>query len=64
MDVDSEEEFTYQIVGTEEADITNGMISYDAPLARALLGKEEGDEVTFHAPGGSRTFEVVGLEYK
>ena len=64
VDMDTDTEVTYQIVGSEEADAPNGRISYDSPLARALLGKEEGDEFTFAAPGGSRHFEVVGLEYK
>ncbi|MFT7621027.1 MAG: transcription elongation factor GreA [Myxococcota bacterium] len=64
MEVDTDEERTYQIVGSDEADATNGRISYDAPLARAMIGKEEGDTFNFNAPGGVRTYELLSLEYK
>ncbi len=63
-DTATDEETTYKIVGGEEADAAFGLISYDAPLARALMGKEEGDEVKFNAPKGKRTFEVLSVEYK
>ena len=63
IDLDEDEELTYTIVGTEEADANVGLISYQAPLAKALMGKEEGDEVVFNAPKGKRRFEVVGVEY-
>ena len=64
LDKKTNEEYTYQIVGSVEADAANGKISYSAPLAKALLGKEEGDDVRFKAPGGTRHYEVVGVEYK
>ena len=63
LDLDTDTELTYTIVGSEEADAANGLISYQAPLAKALMGKEEGDEVIFKAPKGERHFEVVGVEY-
>lgn len=53
----------YQIVGEHEASIAAGLISVTSPIARALLGKLEGDEVTVAAPGGDKTFEIVKVEY-
>ena len=64
LDLDTDTELTYTIVGSEEADAANGFISYQAPLAKALMGKEEGDDVIFNAPKGKRQFEVVGVEYQ
>ncbi len=64
LDLDTDEELVYTIVGSEEADAAIGLISYDSPLARALMQKEEGDMVRFRAPKGLRRFEVIGLEYK
>ncbi|OEZ33762.1 transcription elongation factor GreA [Francisella endosymbiont of Amblyomma maculatum] len=64
MNVDTEEEITYQIVGEDEADIDNHKISVAAPLARALIKKEEGDEVTLDTPKGKVTYEIVAVEYK
>ena len=64
VDTDREDEVVYQIVGDAEADINTGLISVMAPLGRALIGKEEGDEVEFKAPAGNRRFEVVKVEYK
>lgn len=63
MDLDTDEELTYQIVGEDEADIKAGMISVTSPLARALIGKSEGDEVSFEAPGGTREFEILEVRY-
>ena len=63
MDDDTEEEVTYQIVGEDEADIKEGRISINSPIARALIGKEEGDPVTVRAPGGDRGYEVVEVRY-
>lgn len=63
MDLDSDEESTYQIVGEDEADIKAGMISITSPLARALIGKLEGDELAFDAPGGTREFEIITVRY-
>jgi transcription elongation factor GreA len=63
-DTSTDEQLVYKIVGGEEADVRVGLISYDAPLARALVGKEEGDTVRFNAPKGLRTFEILNVEYK
>jgi transcription elongation factor GreA len=57
-------EITYQIVGVDEADIKNNMISITSPLARALIGKKEGDEVTVQAPKGAVVYEILKIEYK
>ncbi|ABI83240.1 transcription elongation factor GreA [Francisella tularensis] len=64
MNVDTEEETTYKIVGEDEADIDNQKISVVAPLARALIKKEEGDEITLDTPKGKVTYEIVAVEYK
>ena len=58
-DEDTGEELTYQIVGDDEADIKQGLISVSSPIARALIGKEEGDVATVVAPGGERNLEIV-----
>ena len=60
MDVDSEEEFTYAIVGTYESNPDKGLISNQTPLAKVLMGKEEGDEVTLNG----KTYEIIEIEYK
>ncbi|GAB2519668.1 transcription elongation factor GreA [Lysobacter humi (ex Lee et al. 2017)] len=62
-DVDTDEQKTYQIVGDLEADIKQGLIAISAPIARALIGKHEGDTVTIEAPGGTREYEIVGVRY-
>jgi transcription elongation factor GreA len=54
---------TYQIVGDDEADIRQGLISINSPIARALVGKEAGDEVEVAAPGGTKTYEIVDVRY-
>lgn len=64
VDVDTDEEFIYSIVGGIEANVDNGLISFNSPLAKQLLGKEEGDEITATLPGGVKTFEVLGVSYK
>ncbi|AJC49243.1 transcription elongation factor GreA [Allofrancisella guangzhouensis] len=64
MNVDTEEEVTYKIVGEDEADIANHKISIQAPLARALIKKEEGDEVILETPKGKVVYEVVEVQYK
>jgi transcription elongation factor GreA len=61
--VDTEEETTYRILGADETDLANGVIGIASPVARALLGKEAGDEVKIKTPGGERTFEVTNVEY-
>ena len=63
IDVDTEEEITYQIVGEDEADIKVGMISVKSPIARALIAKMEGDEVSVQVPGGERCLEIVSVRY-
>ena len=57
-------EKTYQIVGEDEADIKNGRISVQSPIARALIGKEEGDVVDVQTPGGHRGYEIVEVRYE
>ena len=64
IDDESGKELVYKIVGEDEADIRNGLISYTSPIARALIGKFEGESVTFSAPGGDKTFEVVEVRYE
>ena len=61
LDLDSDEEVTYQLLGPEEANVKNGSISVLSPIGRSLLGKEEGDDVTVTTPGGTREFEVVSI---
>ena len=63
VDEDTGKEVTYQIVGDDEADIKQGLISVSSPIARALIGKQEGDLVQVQAPGGVREYEVVGVRY-
>ncbi|MFN3610234.1 MAG: transcription elongation factor GreA [Alphaproteobacteria bacterium HGW-Alphaproteobacteria-18] len=63
-DVDTEEEQTYKIVGEDEADVKQGKISVTSPIARALIGKEEGDEAEVAAPAGARAYEVIKVVYK
>ena len=62
-DEDNGDEITYQIVGEAEADIKNNRIAYNTPIAKGLIGKEEGDSVTIETPGGRRNFEVVAVNY-
>lgn len=62
MDMDTNEEVTYQLLGPEEADVKEGSISVLAPLGRSILGKEVGDEVVTKTPGGVREFEVVEIQ--
>jgi len=63
-DQDTDEEVTYQIVGDDEADIKKGLISVSSPIARALVGKMEGDEAVVNAPGGQRVFEIIEVRYE
>ena len=64
LDVELDEHTTYKIVGEDEADINAGLISFTSPIARAMIGKHEGDEVSFSAPGGDKTFEVIEVRYE
>ncbi len=63
LDVQTDTETTYKIVGEDEADISAGLISFTSPIARALIGKDEGDEVTFSAPGGDKHYEIIEVRY-
>ncbi|MBC7739870.1 MAG: transcription elongation factor GreA [Candidatus Saccharibacteria bacterium] len=62
-DEDSGEEKTYQIVGEPEADVEHGKLNIRSPLARALIGKDEGDSVEVKSPGGTRSYEVLSIRY-
>ncbi|MCC6898705.1 MAG: transcription elongation factor GreA [Polyangiaceae bacterium] len=64
LNVENDEESTYQIIGADEADLNQGTISISAPLARALIGKEAGDEVKVQLPGGARHYEIVSVEFR
>jgi len=64
VDEDTDEEKTYQIVGEPEADIENGKLNIKSPLARALIGKDEGDSVDVRTPGGTRSYEILSIAYK
>lgn len=64
LDLECNKELVYKIVGEDEADIKIGMISYTSPIARALIGKNEGDEVSFSAPGGEMHYEVIQVRYE
>ena len=63
LDLDSDESVTYKIVGDDEADIKKGLISFSSPLARAIIGKREGDEISFNAPAGTREYEIEKVSY-
>ncbi|RMD68244.1 MAG: transcription elongation factor GreA [Gammaproteobacteria bacterium] len=64
LNEDTGEEVRYQIVGDDEADIKQGLISVSSPIARALIGKEEGESVTVRAPGGEKTYTLLAVEYR
>ncbi len=64
VDVDTDEEFKYAIVGGVESNADNGLISFNSPLAKQLLGKQEGDEVEATLPGGKKTYEILNVCYK
>lgn len=63
LDLETDEEVIYQIVGDDEADIKQGLISVSSPIARGLVGKEEGEEVKIGVPGGMRLFEILEVLY-
>lgn len=63
VDADTEETFTYKIVGEDEANVKSGKISITSPIARALIGKEEGDEAEVAAPSGARAYEIIRVAY-
>jgi transcription elongation factor GreA len=64
VDEETEEEASYQIVGVDEADVKQGMISILSPLARALIGKKVGDSVVVQSPKGDKDYEVLSFEFK
>ena len=64
LDEATDEEKTFKIVGEDEADIKQGMISYTSPIARALIGKDEGDAIEFEAPDGQKTFDILEVRYE
>ena len=63
LDVQTDKEITYRIVGEDEADIGAGLISFTSPIARALIGKNEGEEITFVAPAGDKYYEIIEVRY-
>ena len=63
IDEDTEEERSYQIVGEAEADIERGRLNMRSPLARALIGKDEGDSVEVVTPGGGKSYEIISIRY-
>lgn len=63
LNVDTDEEVTYKIVGNEEADLKHNKVSVNSPIARALIGKEAGDEVVVQAPSGNIDYEILEVEY-
>ncbi|MEB3475867.1 transcription elongation factor GreA [Pasteurella multocida] len=64
LNIDTEEEVSYQIVGDDEANIKEGLISVNSPIARGLIGKEVDDVVVIQTPGGKVEFEILDVEYK
>ncbi len=64
IDVESEEQVSYQIVGDIEADINQNRIAISSPIARALIGKEEGEDVRVQAPAGIREYEITAVHYR
>jgi len=64
LDEESGKESSYQIVGVHEADIKQGLLSVSSPLAKSLIGKEEGDTVSVPAPGGDRTYEILKVSFR
>ncbi|MSP24151.1 MAG: transcription elongation factor GreA [Myxococcales bacterium] len=63
LNVDSEEQIAYQIVGTEESDLKSGRISVSSPLARSLIGKRVGEEVSVQLPAGNRSYEILAISF-
>jgi len=63
VNLDTDDELIYKIVGNEEADVKVNKISVNSPIARALIGKEEGDEAVVQAPSGNIDYEIIGVEY-
>lgn len=64
LNEEDDSEITYQIVGEDEANIREGRISFTSPIARALISREEGDSVSFNAPGGEKSYEILEVRYE
>lgn len=64
VDEDTDEEKTFQLVGEQEADLERGLLNVRSPLARALIGKDEGDSVEVTTPGGLKTYEILSIRYE
>ncbi len=64
VDEDTDEEKTWQIVGQHEASVEKGLLNIKSPIARALIGKDEGDSVEVNTPGGSKSYEILSIAYK
>ena len=64
LEEETDREITYTIVGEDEADIKHGKISYTSPIARALIGKDEGDAIEFEAPDGLKTYDILEVRYE
>ena len=64
IDEETEEKVTYQIVGETEADLKKGLLSFTAPISRALIGKKKGDSVEVKTPKGGKSYEIVEVKYK
>ena len=64
VDEDTDEERTYRIVGEPEADIERGLLNIKSPIARALIGKDEGDSVEVRTPGGEKSYEILEIKYE
>ncbi|BBP43857.1 transcription elongation factor GreA [Thiosulfativibrio zosterae] len=63
LNIDTDEELTYKIVGNEEADLKHNKISVNSPIARAMIGKSEGDEIVVEAPKGNIDYEIIQVQY-
>ena len=63
VDEDTDEEKTFQLVGEQEADLERGLLNVRSPLARALIGKDEGDSVEVVTPGGGKSYEILAIRY-
>ncbi len=63
LNLDTDQEVRYQLVGEDEADIKHGLVSISSPIARALIGKREGDEIEVHTPSGTQDYELLAVRY-
>lgn len=63
VDEDTDEEKTFQIVGEPEANIENGLLNIKSPLARAMIGKDEGDSIEVRTPGGGKSYEIISIKF-